>query len=77
MFTANQLVIEFAMETLDRREWPNTDAEFHLLRSAMFTAQATIREMEKDGRHDEIAAIGRAISEVAPEFLEAAYREDG
>lgn len=47
MFTANQLTIELAMETLDRREWPNTEAEFHLLRSAMFTAQATMREMER------------------------------
>ena len=38
--TANELVIDLAMEALDRREWPRTEAEIHLLRSVMFTAQA-------------------------------------
>ena len=66
--TANELVIELALEALDRQEWPRTEAEIHLLRSAMFTAQATIRDMEKAGRHDEIEAISRTISEIAPEL---------
>ena len=66
--TANELVIELALEALDRREWPRTEAEIHLLRSAMFTAQATIRDMENAGRHDEIEAISRTISQVAPEL---------
>ena len=66
--TADELVIDLAPEALDRREWPRTEAEIHLLRSAMFTAQATIRDMEKAGRHDEIEAIGRTISHVAPEL---------
>ena len=65
--TANELVIDLALEALDRREWPRTEAEITLLRSAMFTAQATIRDMEKAGRHDEIEAISRTISQVAPE----------
>ena len=38
--SANQLLVELAMEALDRRQWPRTEAEIHLLRSAMFTAQA-------------------------------------
>ena len=66
--TANELVIDLALEALDRREWPRTEAEIHLLRSAMFTAQAKIRDMEKAGRHDEIEAISRTISEIAPEL---------
>ena len=64
----NRLVVELAMEGLERREWPHTDAEIHLLRSAMFTAQAIIRDMEKAGREEEIEQISRNISEVAPEL---------
>ncbi len=68
--TSNELVIDLALEALDRREWPRTEAEIHLLRSVMFTAQATIRDMESAGRHDEIEAISRTISQVAPELPE-------
>ncbi len=64
----NRLVVEFVMEALERREWPRTKAEIHLLRSAMFVAQAIIRDMEKDGREEEIEQISRTISEVAPEL---------
>ncbi|MDE0333184.1 MAG: hypothetical protein OXL41_15115 [Nitrospinae bacterium] len=64
----NQLVVELVMEALARREWPRTEAEIHLLRSAMFTAQAIIRDMEKAGREEEIEQISRNISEVAPEL---------
>ena len=64
----NRLVVELAMEALERREWPRTEAEIHLLRSAMFAAQAIVRDMERDGREDEIEQIGRNISQVAPEL---------
>lgn len=66
--TANELVVELALEALDRRAWPRTEAEIHLLRSAMFSAQAIIRDMEKAGRQEEIEAISRSISEIAPEL---------
>ena len=36
--SANRLVVELAMETLDRREWSRTELEIRLLRSCMFTA---------------------------------------
>ncbi len=68
MRTPNEIVIDLAQEALDRREWARTEAEIHLLRSAMFSAQAVIRDMEKAGRHDEIEAISRTISQVAPKF---------
>ena len=66
--SANQLLVELAMEALDRRHWPRTAAEIHLLRSAMFTAQAMARDMAAAGRGDEIEEIGRNISKVAPEL---------
>ena len=56
------------MEALERREWPRTEAEIHLLRSAMFAAQAIIRDMEAAGREVEIEQISKNISEVAPEL---------
>ena len=64
----NRLVVELAMEALERRQWPRTEAEIHLLRSAMFSAQAIIRDMERNGREEEIEQISRNISEVAPEL---------
>ena len=66
--SANKLVVELVMEALERREWPRTEAEIHLLRSAMFAAQAIIRDMERTGRDEEIEEISRNISEVAPEL---------
>ena len=56
------------MEGLERREWPRTEAEIHLLRSAMFAAQAIVRDMERAGREEEIEQISQNISEVAPEL---------
>lgn len=56
------------MESLERSEWPRIEAEFHLLRSTMFTVQAIIRDMEKTEREEEIQQISRTISEVAPEL---------
>ena len=64
----NRLVVDLAMEALERREWPRTEAEIHLLRSAMFAAQAIIRDMEAAGREVEIEQISKNISEVAPEL---------
>ena len=66
--SANQLVVELAMEALDHREWPRTEHEIRLLRSAMFAAQAMVRDMERAGREEEIEEISRNISEVVPEL---------
>ncbi len=71
----NRLVVELAMEALERREWPRTEAEIHLLRSAMFIAQAIIRDMERNGRKEEIEQISRNISEVAPELPDKSVKE--
>lgn len=66
--SANQLVVELAMEALDHREWPRTEHEIQLLRSAMFAAQAMVRDMERAGRGNEVEEISRNISEVVPEL---------
>ena len=66
--SANRLVVELAMQALDRREWPHTEHENRLLRSCMFTAQATARDMIAAGREDEVEEIRRDISMIAPEL---------
>ena len=47
---------------------PRIEAEIHSLLSAIFTAQAVIRDMKRRGREEEIEQISRSISEVAPEL---------
>ena len=66
--SANQLLVELAIDALDRRQWPRTEAEIYLLRSAMFAAQAIARDMAAAGRGEEIAEIARNISRIAPEL---------
>ena len=63
-----RLMISTTLEAIDGRQWPRTEAEIYLLRSAMFAAQAIARDMETAGRGDEIAAIARNISRVAPDL---------
>ena len=64
----NHLLVELAMQALDRREWPRTELEIHLLRSSLFTAQAMARDMIANGREHEIEEIRRYISRIAPEL---------
>ncbi len=72
----NHLLVKLAMESLDRREWPRTELEIQLLRSTLFTAQATARDMIAKGRGEEIEEIRREISRIIPE-LPARTRDDG
>ena len=62
----NQLLVELAMEALDRREWPRTESEIRLLRSALFSAQAIARYMIDHGRKDEVEEIRLNISQFVP-----------
>ena len=64
----NHLLVKLAMEAIDRDEWPRTELEIHLLRSTLFTAQATARDMIANGRSAEIEEIRREISKIAPEL---------
>ena len=64
----SRLLISSTLEAIEGRNWPRTQAEIYLLRSAMFAAQAIARDMEAAGRGDEIAEIARNISRVAPKL---------
>ena len=66
--TANQLMIELAIEALDRREWPNTQAEIRMYRASLFTAQMLARELIDTGRAEKLAEIRRHVSQMAPEL---------
>ena len=45
----NRLVLELALEALERRKWPRTAAEILLFRSAVFSAQVLARNMMAEG----------------------------
>ncbi len=64
----NHVLVQLAMEALDRREWPRNELEIRLLRSTLFTAEATARNMIAAGREDEVEEIRREISQIAPEL---------
>ena len=64
----NHLLVQLAMEALDRREWPRTELEVRLLRSTLFTAEVTARNMIAEGREEEMEEIRKGISEFLPEF---------
>ena len=65
--TPNQLLVELAVEALDNGEWPRIPLEIQMLRSCLFTAQATARDMIAAGRKEELDEICRDISQIAPE----------
>ena len=60
----NHVLVQLAMEALDRHEWPRTELEIQLLRSTLFTAQAMARDMIAKGRKEEIEEIRREISRI-------------
>ncbi|MDE0342999.1 MAG: hypothetical protein OXK82_07520 [Deltaproteobacteria bacterium] len=66
----NQLLVELAMDALDRSQWPRTDLEILMVRSCLFTAQATARDMIAAGRQNEIDEIAQLIDNVAPPLPE-------
>ena len=65
--SANQLVIELAMEALDRSEWPATETEIRVARASLFTAQALARNLIADGREPEVQEIREFISTIVPD----------
>ena len=67
VLTANQLVIQLAMEALDAREWPRTDAETRVARASLFVAQAIARDLIAAGRENEVQEIRDFISTIVPD----------
>ena len=60
----NHLLVQLAMVALDRREWPRTELEIHLLRSSLFTAQAMTRDMIANGRSKEICLTSALMEQI-------------
>ena len=65
--TANQLVIELAIEALERRENAKTVAEIRVARASLFAAQAIARDLIAAGREKEIEEIRDFISTIVPD----------
>ena len=65
--TANQLLIELAIEALDRREWPRTGVEVRVARASLFAAQAIARDLIATGREHEVDEIREFISTIVPD----------
>ena len=63
----NQLVIELAIEALERREWPRTEAEVRVARASLFAAQVLARGLIADGREAEVQEIRSFISTIVPD----------
>ena len=65
--TPNQLVVELAIEALDRRGWPRSEAEIKVARASLFSAQALARSLIADGRENEVQEIREFISGIVPD----------
>ena len=65
--TANQLVMELAIEALERREDPKTVAEIRVARASLFAAQAIARDLIADGREKDVEEIRAFISTIVPD----------
>ena len=63
----NQILVELAMEALDRREWPSTEVEMRVARASLFTAQATALDLIAAGREKEVQEIRDFISTIVPD----------
>lgn len=65
--TANQLVMELALEALERRRFFSPEAEIRIARSSLFTAQAIARDLIAAGREKDVQEIREFISTIVPE----------
>ena len=63
----NQILVDLAMEALDRREWPATEVEMRVARAALFAAQATALDLIAAGCEKEVQEIRDFISSIVPD----------
>ena len=68
VYSANQLLVELAMDALDRRESLSPDAELRVARASLFAAQAIARKLIADGREKEVQEIREFISTIVPDI---------
>ncbi len=72
----NRLVVELAIQALDRREWPGTGAEIKVARVSLFAAQAIARDLIADGRENEIEEILQFASALVSEATKHIGEQD-
>ena len=65
--TANQLVMALAMEALNHRERPQTEADLRVARASLFAAQVLARDLIAAGREKDIEEIRDFISTIVPD----------
>ena len=65
--TADHLLVELAMEALDRRQWPRTEAEIRVARASLFAAQVLACDLIAAGREHEVEEIRDFISTIVPD----------
>ena len=63
----NQILVDLAMEALDRREWPGTEVEMRVARASLFSAQAIALDLIAAGREKEVQEIRDFISTIVPD----------
>ena len=63
----NQLLVELAIEALERRQWPSTEVEIRVARASLFAAQAIARDLIAAGRENEVEEIRDFISTIVPD----------
>ena len=65
--SANQLLVELAIQALDQRRWPSTETEIRVARASLFAAQAIARDMKAAGREQDIEDILDHVSSIVPD----------
>ena len=65
--TANQLLVELAMEALARRELLGPEAQLRIARASLFAAQVLARDLIASGRQQDIDEIRAFISTIVPD----------
>lgn len=63
----NQLVVQLAIEALDRRDWPRSETEIRVTRASLFVAQVLARDLIVAGRDKEVEEVGDSMSTIAPD----------
>ena len=66
----SRFLIECTLQTIEDKQWPNTEAEIRMYRSCLFTAQAMARDLIAAGREEDLEEIRRHVSQLAPELPE-------
>ena len=64
LHSPNRLLVDLAMEALDRRTGLSIEAQIRVARASLFAAQAIARDLIADGREREVEEIRDFISTI-------------